>query len=155
MRIQRRTWVAERIGWAAFTLLVAAAAAGLFGAGPLARTEAASPDGGLRLRFERFARTATETGLTVEVAAAAPAGGMLRLRLGPELGERYQLARVWPEPARMLPAADGTVLEFAAEAGGGPARVQVWLKPDRPGWVASELALADGPPALFRQLVYP
>lgn len=156
MAFQRRTWVAERVGWCLFLLVIVAAGLGLFGAGPLAEVEVASPDGTVRLRYERFARVATETEMTVEVAAARAEGDTLRLQLGPELADRYEIARIVPEPMRMLPAQGHKVmLELGPQVPGEPALVRLWLKPARPGLARSEIGLAGGQPSAFRQLVYP
>jgi hypothetical protein len=155
MAFQRRTWIAERIGWSLFGLVLVAAALGLFGTGPLAETEATSPDGSVGLRYERFARTATETGMTAEIDAAPQVDGIFRLRLGPELSERYLLVRVQPEPRRMLLEGRAIVLELAAEPSGRPTSLRLWLKPDRPGLIQSEVGLVGGQPLAFWQLVYP
>jgi hypothetical protein len=67
---QRREWRAQRFGWWALTVFVAAAALGVFGGGPLSRATAASADGGLRLDYDRFVRSGAPARMLVHVAGS-------------------------------------------------------------------------------------
>ena len=74
MPFQRRTWLAERIGWFGMGAVVAAGLAGLLGGGgPLAtgRMEA----GGVTIEWPRMARL----GLTEPLRLVAPADATVRL----------------------------------------------------------------------------
>src|SRR6185503_10274526 len=54
--LQRKTWTVQRIGWGGMALIVVAALAGVFGSGPLTRTEVTDNPQTFRLLYDRFGR---------------------------------------------------------------------------------------------------
>jgi hypothetical protein len=56
LRFQRRTWVAQRVGWGVIACVLVAALLGLLGSGPFASRTLDSTQGGFRLEYELFLR---------------------------------------------------------------------------------------------------
>jgi hypothetical protein len=150
---QRREWRAERIGWCAFALFVAAALAGLLGPGPLSEASARTPDGRLRADYERFVHYGTQTSLRLR---AEPRDAReLRVWLADDVLERARIERVEPEPDAVLAAAGRHVYVFAVAAGGGPVDVTFELHPEWIGRLESRLGLEGGPELALAQLAFP
>jgi hypothetical protein len=116
MRHERAEWVVQRVGRVIMAVFVAAAAAGLFGSGPLAERH---QDG---ISFDRFARRESPTSLDVELDATR------RVWLGAEVLEQAEIERVTPEPVEV--AVDGRRLVYRFDGAG---TVQFALLPHRIG----------------------
>src|SRR5687768_11416946 len=52
--LQRRVWQGQRVAWGLMTVVVVAGFLGLLGAGPLGRRSIVTPDGAVRVEYERF-----------------------------------------------------------------------------------------------------
>lgn len=153
LRFQRREWVVQRVGWAAMALLVVAALAGMLGrGGPLARTHATSPDGSLRIEYDRFAHYEAPTRLRVSIAWPAPRGGEVRLWIERAYLAKARVQQVMPEPESVKLAGDRVIYVFAAGARGD---VSFELKPDTFGALAGTAGLEGGGEVRFRHFVYP
>jgi len=105
---QRRMWIWQRWAWGGIAGVLAFAAAGGFGDGPLSRAEARDREGRLRVVYERFGRLDAPN--DVEVEARPGPDGRLQLRLGAKFLEDFDVEL--PEPHRpeaTVDAAAGTV----------------------------------------------
>jgi hypothetical protein len=155
---QRRTWRFERIGWVLMALFVLAALLGATGSGgPLVRVEATTPDGALRIRYDRIQRQGAPTTLRF-AARAAPPGGTLDLRLDRVFLDGWRLEPGVPVPTTAAAGPEGLRLRFATAASGGAAPPVVALHATPDGWfrlARPEVALGDGPPARLFILVWP
>lgn len=162
MPFQRRAWRVERIGWAVMALFVLAALLGATGrGGPLAQAEATTPDGALRIRYERIQRFNAPSTLHIE-ARRAPADGVLELRLDHDLLRHWRLEASVPAVAAAGAAEpeESLRLRFAAPpAGGGPAAAPVVALHVTPEaalrLLRPEIALGDGPAARLWVLIWP
>lgn len=151
LRFQRRSWRVERAGTWLLVLVLAAAAAGLLGSGPLSRGVASG--GGLHVEFQRFAQYQTPERLVVRVEPAGAAE--VRLWVDRAYLERVRVEAMLPPPVRVEGAADRVVFVFAA-ASGAPFRVSFDTHPEALGFLHARLGLAGEPRTVaFRQLVYP
>lgn len=147
LELQQRGWVIQRVGWAVMALVLAAAAAGLFGGGPLSRAEAQA--GALRVEYPRFARREAVTTLKVHLPPARE--GEAHLWLERAYLEKLRIARIEPPPARVLAGAQRITYAFAAEGG---AAVSIHLQFIDSGALAG--TLGSGAAALaVRHFVYP
>ena len=153
LAFQRREWAVERTAWVVGLVLLAAAALGLFGDGPLARATVRTPDGILAVAYDRFARAEAPTTLRVRVAAAA-AGDALRVALDRSYVERVDVERVIPVPRRVETAGEWVTWVFDVTAP-GPATIVFRLQHDRPGRPTARLRLGEGRALAFTALVYP
>ncbi|MBW8268947.1 hypothetical protein [Caldovatus aquaticus] len=155
---QRRTWRIQRIGWAAMALVVLAALSGATGrGGPLAEAETVTPDGALRIRYERMQRLGAPTLLRLEArAGAANRDGAIELRLDPAFLRDWRLRPGVPVPEAAAAGPDGLRLRFRAAPGAARVAVMLELMPERAFLVARPaIALGDGPPARPLILVWP
>lgn len=147
----QREWRVQRISWPLLYALLLACMLGLFGQGPLSRTEIASADGRVQVELDRFLRR--ESPDTVELTLK-PGGSSARVRLSSEWAERVDIEQVFPDPEHRVAAADAVTLVFATQPG-EPVRVRLRLRAERIGWLHGWVALDDGPRLAFRQFVYP
>lgn len=155
MAWQCRMWEVERWGWAALAILAALALLGVFSNGPWSRASATDPSGRLTVEYERFHRNGAQTGMRVR-SAAEPEGELTTLRLSPTFLEAFEITAITPEPVDQAAGPDGIRMAFRTRpAGSGPWTVHLSIRPMRPGWVRSEIALAGRTPARFTQLVFP
>ena len=152
---QRREWRAQRFGWWALTVFVAAAGLGVFGGGPLSRATASSADGGLRLEYERFVRSGAPARMLVHVAGspAGDPGRALQLEFSRDFIDAIRLERVTPEPASILVGPDIVSLHLP-DAGSGPVTVVLDFEPLRAGRLTGRVAAGGGRALTFRQLAY-
>lgn len=151
-------------------LIVLAAAFGATGAGgPLSDAEATTPDGVLRLSYERFQRHQADTVLRIAILRppAESADGTFELRLGRALFDAWRIERIEPVPDSVATGPQGSRLRFrlSAEAGrtggtaaSGPPRplIAVHARALRPlAAVTAEVSAGAGPPARLAMFVWP
>jgi len=129
LEFQRKSWIAERIGWVFLWLVSAAGLAGVFGQGPLAQTEAGEA-GGLRVQYERFLQTDASSELRIHLPPSD--GAEQSLTVGWDYMREMEIQKATPLPLRMEAAA-GSVRFVFAVASGEAARVGVRLRPQKPG----------------------
>ncbi len=151
---QRSNWRWQRIGWVAMAALVAAAAAGVFGQGPVARVEA-SAGGTLTARYERYARENTPVALRVDVAPAAFRDGRIELMIDREFLAAMQIVEVQPQPLRIVALSDSLLFRFDSTAATTPVPVHFTFRPVEIGTHTARLWMADGTALRLRQFVFP
>ena len=147
----RLEWTAERVGWLVSVAVLAAAALGIFGDGPLARTEAATPDRRVVVDYARFARASAPTLLKTTVRPRAP-GDPVRIGLDRAYAESVHVEQVHPEPVRMT--AHGDWYEYVFDVA-EPTTIVFRTTPDSAGRLQGRVRVGDGAPVEFTQLVYP
>jgi len=143
---ERREQAVQRAGWGAMALFVAAAVAGLFGSGPLARTTARV--GGLEVEYPRFMRREAPAEVRVHVAPGVPA----QLWLGREVLDEFDVEAVTPEPDSVIAEADRLVYRYASV---GPPEVVLRLRPTHSGRASLRLGVVGREEAELSPLVYP
>lgn len=147
-RFQRGFWLAERIGWAGFGLVIALALAGLTGRGGWMSVQEAQV-GTARVEWPRVARR----GETVAVVLSFADGARHEVELGKDLLDHYDLAGTVPDPVRSVATPDGIAMLVDTE-GRAPQTVRVALRARRVGAVDMRI-VADGVVASGRGLVLP
>ena len=148
---QRREWRAQRLGSWALTLFVVAAAAGLFGSGPLSRVRATTPDGSLSVEYERFVRRGA--GLRLVVHHDAPASGAVELRLDRAYVDGLRIERVTPEPETIDVGATDVVFTFSTSSATALAII-IDAEPLHAGRLSAQVRTSAGQPLQLSQLVY-
>lgn len=157
MPFQRRKWVVDRVAWAITALILVAAVLGLWGSGPLNRTEATSADGQLSVTYDRFARHLGSSTLEVRIGPEAAVNGTVGLEIDSEFLLDNQIRSTTPEPATVTARGDFLVYEFPVESPEAMT-VRFDLRPDPDAWAALQevrVRIAPGRHVQFRQLVYP
>ena len=110
---QRREWVIQRIAWVLMGVILLAALLGLFGDGPLSHASARSPDGRIRVAYERFLRNHAPGEFSVFVEpGAVDADGRVRVWLARDYLESVRLKEVVPAPEAVAVAPERTLWTF-------------------------------------------
>ena len=146
---QKKEWTVQRIGWVVMLLLIAAAAAGLLGSGPISSTSASAE--GLEVQYLRFARLQTPEQLRVLID-----GGSDRVEVWFDASflSQKQIERITPEPAQVQCAGERYAFVFdAVEA--EDTEITFHLRPDSPGRTRGRVGLSGGPAVDLWQFVYP
>jgi hypothetical protein len=146
---QRREWTAQRLGWVLMGLLVLAAIAGLFGAGPLSNSSAERD--GLRLEYDRFGRLQQSMSLRLHFS------GDERESAAVFISRQYlasvQIENITPQPQRVESDVDWLIYSFLTRQRAGGATFH--LKPEKFGLLSGQARLEQGEPISFRQFIYP
>ncbi|WP_165243530.1 hypothetical protein [Paludisphaera soli] len=150
---QRRLWAWQRRSWALIAAVLAFAAVGGFGKGPLSNAEARDEEGRLHVSYERFGRMESPT--EVEIAAAPGTDGRLRLRLGEDFLRAYDVEGLDPYRASTRLDPDGATFTFDAVGGAAPVVLTLEIRPKAPGLARIQLGVEGGPMLSLAQFVYP
>jgi hypothetical protein len=149
----RRNSLVQRIAWCLLALLLIAALLGVFGAGGVFAEARVIGEGGVELRYDRFARRSASSTLLLRLGEAG-AGSQVRVRLARAFIERAQIDSVTPEPQRVETDTDGVTYVFAAgRAPSAPVRFD--LKLERSGRYRDQVVLEPGGTLELRQFIYP
>ena len=101
------------IAWPLLYALLAACLLGLFGQGPLSRTDVRSADGRLQIGYERFLRRESDDSIDFTLR---PTGQSARLHLSSAWVRKVDIDHVFPEPEQRVSGADAVTLVFATHA---------------------------------------
>jgi hypothetical protein len=150
---RRERWL-QRAGWVLFGVPLAAAAAGLLGAGPLAIVTASDPAGRFTVRYEWIERYNAPVELRVEMLR--PAGDTVELWIERRFLDQVQIESIEPAPLREQATAERRTFTLAA-GGDGPVRLAVFYRHRHPlSRHNFRLGLGDGDTAVhLRQFVLP
>jgi hypothetical protein len=138
------------------TVLVFAGTLGLLGSGPLGRGSVSTPDGSVRVDYERFLRRGTRTTLLVRARPASPDPPGLALRLAQPYVDRMRVESVFPPPRRVRAGGDHVILDFDVD----PRQPELYtvaieLLPLGIGGRWGTVGVEAGPQLGFRQWVNP
>jgi hypothetical protein len=153
LAFQHRQWMAERIGWTVMALLLMAAMAGAFGHGPLSKAEETSPDGSLRLEYERMARFRAPAELRVRLRPL-PSAGDVSLSIPVSYLDGVSIEEVRPEPAAVHLQGETMVYRFSVAPGTQNMEVLFRFKMETAGRLAGSVAV-EGASLPFSQFVFP
>ncbi|TPG61217.1 hypothetical protein EAH89_01265 [Roseomonas nepalensis] len=155
--LQRRVWLASRIAWWAMGAALLLAAGGAFGDGPLAEAEAASGDGSVTVRYDRFQRSDAGSPLLIRLAPRPGAAGEARFCLDHAFSRAWQVTEIEPAALREELEAGGTchVVPLAAAAPAAPV-IGIRVHPRRAALRAEgAVYLPGGGAARVAALVWP
>jgi hypothetical protein len=137
-------------------LVLFAATAGALGrGGPLSRAEARSPDGGLRIEYERFAHYQSPTSLRIAFPAEAVRGGEVRLWIERDYLRKTRVEQVLPAPRRVELGGGRLIYVFGVQTLRERGAASFDLKIEQVGGLRGAAGIEGGPQAAFRQFVYP
>jgi hypothetical protein len=152
---QRRTWRVQRVGWIVFLIVVVVALAGLFGSGPLSRSEAGSHASGLRIEYERFARLHAPTTLVIRADRRLARNDELPVVISGSAIQGLELPSTMPPPDGTGVAPDAVVLRFRTDRQPGELTVVLHAKPQQAGLLVTQIGVGEGPAHAVRQWIYP
>lgn len=152
---QRKEWAVQRAGWSLVGLLVVAALAGVFGAGPLSETTAASEDDTVKVEYERFIRNVGTTTMTVTLGPGTVADGKAQLYISRDMATGWRIENVSPAPSTESSSDEWLIYEFDA-LGDTPPEVKFLYRGDGFGRHAGDLHAGAGTtPVQVWQWIYP
>jgi hypothetical protein len=131
LEFQRKWWRFERFVWLVFLAVLLCDLLGLFGRGWLANAQKETPDGELRLKYERIARASTPSIMTLDFGPAAIVGGRIKVYVSDSIIKPLGAQRIAPQPELSTIGNGGITYTFAASE--SPASVQIELEPSFPG----------------------
>ncbi len=154
MVFQRRTWIAERIGWAAMAVLVIGAALGAFAAGPMSWTTVRDPQGRLSIEYGRLQRRSAPATVKVLVPAETITPEGLTIEVDRAFIEAFKIETIRPEPRQSTAISDGMRLQFGATPR-EPATIVFYCTAERIGLSRPRLGLAGRELVELPVFVYP
>ncbi|MBI1897685.1 MAG: hypothetical protein HYZ57_17050 [Acidobacteria bacterium] len=143
----------ERVAWAFFLLILAAAVAGILGPGPLSHAVAGTRDSALWIEYNRFEHSRRPGELVVHIGPSA--GGKVGLSLSRDYFERVQIANIEPAPERTVLTPEAYIYEFARGDPARPAAVILHFEARRAGFTRVRMRLDSGAQVGFTQFFFP
>jgi hypothetical protein len=153
-RFSRREWIFERAMWALMLLFVVAAAFGVFGGGPLSDGRAATPDGRMEIRYDRFLRYQTPTSVVVTLQRLGPEEQAIHLLVSQSLLQNFRLGQTSPQPQEIAYERGSIRYTFPIARGETQLVVRFELEPDTFGTQETHVSRAGGGAVLLRQFVW-
>ena len=155
-----KTWNSKRSGgrfenviWILFTSLLVLDVAGVFGRGPVAKTQRRSADGTSDVRYERIERTGTPSFMRVQFGPDAIHNGQVRLFVSESLVKELGTQRVIPAPLATELGNNGLTYTFPASQ--VPAAIEFSLQPTAPGYFHFALEVPGSEPVHATVAVMP
>ncbi len=156
LAFEKRTWAFERAGWALMTVVIVAAALGLFGIrGVLSDATVAHDTMTFRLSYNRFARRVAPTFLLFEVTQGTTKQESLTIWLNRDYLDRIRIQHITPQPQRVQASGNRMMFTFSVPESDQPAVIRFDLKTDTAGIVRGEAGLGSAAPVRFQTFVYP
>lgn len=148
----RRSWVAQRIGWAVMLLIIVAALAGAFGqGGPLSQAQATSDDGRLQVRYARVAHYIAPAELDIRLQPGPRATA--RIWVDNDYLDEVEITGITPPPSRSQLSGGRTLFEFPVD-GNAPASVKFNLQMRSAGSLRGHIGM-EASTVTIEQLVLP
>ena len=154
-RFQNAEWLAQRIGWTVWSLIMLAACVGLLGPGWFSSREETSPDGAITVGYERFLHYHNPSQIVVTCKGAPLDANEFGIRVQRSLLDCMQIRRIEPEPEHNQLTAGGIVYRFRRDQQADVINIVFHVEYERYGNVEGQIALAGGEPVTVRQFVYP
>jgi hypothetical protein len=152
LEFQRREWRVQHVGWWVLTSFVVAAAAGLFGNGPVSHARVGDPTR-LSVEYDRFTRLGAHTRLVVQ-GALPVTDGPVELSLDRTYFESFRVVRITPEPQGIAIGEQSVTLRFDREpARAGGYTIILDVEPLRAGRRNARIN-ASGSALSWRQFTY-
>lgn len=155
LAVQHRTWVIQRMGWAAMALIIMAALAGLFGGGPLARMAAVDDQQLVSLEYDRFSRYEGELLLKLELFPQATKTQRVTVKFDRTYWTSHVIEQIDPEPVTSSTSFDGFLYTFQVHSQNAPATIIVRLRPEYLGSLDGHIRINEQGSLTFHQFVFP
>ncbi|HEX5499407.1 MAG TPA: hypothetical protein VFX03_09280 [Thermomicrobiales bacterium] len=152
VEFQRREWRVQRIGWIVILAILAAAALGLFGSGPL--SQASVRAGPITVAYSRFDRRRSPTELNITIAGAS-GRRQIELWIDRSYLDHVNVERISPPPQSSRAGDDRTIFVFALDSQAETAAIGFAIEPEAIGRFDARLGLTGGQEVAFWQLFYP
>ncbi|MBK5647525.1 MAG: hypothetical protein I4N51_10885 [Acinetobacter sp.] len=151
LQYQQRSWVFQRIGWAAMSVIALAAGLGLTGEGWLSQAKVRQPGNPLWLEYERFGRFQSPEKLRIHIDKALPTN-QIRIGISRKYLEGVQIQQVTPEPDSIELSSNRLIYSFK---GTTPTAITFYIQPDKMGFSSGSVGLEGAQLLEFQQFIYP
>jgi hypothetical protein len=152
MRFQRRTWAVERVGWILMGVVIVAAAAGLFGVGPLSWATVRQLPDLAEIDYGRFQRQTAPA--TIRIKTPRPRSDGVLIEVDSAFLNAYKISSIWPQPVQSTALAHGVRFRFDV-AEGMPATIVFHVSPQRMGFFRPKLTIAGAEPVELPVFIFP
>jgi hypothetical protein len=152
MRFQRRMWAVERIGWILMGLVIVAAAAGLFGVGPLSWATVRQLPDLAEIDYGRSQRLTAPA--TIRIKTSRPRSDGVLIEVDNAFLGAYKISSISPQPAQSTAVAHGVRFRFDV-AEGTPATIVFHVSPQRMGLFRPKLTIAGAQPVELPVFIFP
>jgi hypothetical protein len=150
-RFHRRQWIAERIGWAAMAVVLAAGLLGfLGGSGPFVERRVRSGD--LELAYPAAMRFGSPEVLRL---AVRPRSEEAQVAISNAYLDAVSIDAIVPPPKEARGEPDWTVFAFATTESSAPISIRISIRPERIGRLTGSIRLDDGPAIALDHWVFP
>lgn len=153
--VQRKVWTLQRIGWAGMALIVLTALSGMFGSGPLARTEIRDDQQTFRLLYDRFGRYESEAVLQLVLTPETAKTNRVTVEIDRTYWTCHVVEQITPEPLISSIGIDGFLYTFESNAPSTPAVIIFRLRPKYLGALDGRIRVNDADPLQFHQFMFP
>ena len=153
--LQRKTWTVQRIGWGGMALIVLAALAGVFGSGPLARTEITDHPQTFRLSYDRFGRYEGELVLQLVLSPETTTSNRVTVEIDRTYWTGHAVEHITPEPLISSIGIDGFLYTFETNAPSTPSVIVFRLRPKSIGAMDGLIRVNNAGPLRFHQFMFP
>lgn len=149
----RRESLIQHIGEYILIAIVILGACGLFSKGFLSNGLAQSPDGSVRVEYERFGRV--QSNMKMSIRIDTPPGGQFTVTIGSGALNTLQIQTLQPQPVQALSDGSDMRLMYSSHNTGESHTVWLGLQPQQPGRVAISVSVDNHRPVQFNQWIYP
>lgn len=153
--LQRKTWTVQRIGWGGMALIVVAALAGVFGSGPLTRTEVTDNPQTFRLLYDRFGRYEGELVLQLVLSPETTTSNRVTVEIDRTYWTGHAVEHITPEPLISSIGIDGFLYTFETNAPSTPSVIVFRLRPKSIGAMDGRIRVNNAGPLRFHQFMFP
>jgi hypothetical protein len=140
--------------WLLMALLVLGALAGVFGSGPISRSRAEAPGGGLIVEYERFLRYQSHTSLLMTLRREQAGDRIVELVVDRSLLKNFKVERTTPQADRIEYGRGGVTYAFPVAAEEQEVVVRFELQPEALGTQVTALSRGTGGAVYLRQFVW-
>jgi hypothetical protein len=151
---ERRSFNVQRAGWIVMSVIVAAAAGGLLGSGPLGKATA-SAGGAFTVEYERLTRYQAQQTLRIQLQPTVTGRREARLWISRQFLDSSKIESIVPTPLRVEGSADRIHYVFHMSKPGDPLLVSFNIQAEQIGLVDARIGVDDGPDVKLKQFVYP
>ena len=152
---ERRKYTAERVGWTIAVLVLLGSLLGLFGEGILSHGRLGEPGSRLKIDYRKFARRQSDSELTLTFNVTTAGQKSVRFWLGERFLQAVSIQSIEPQPQSNVAAGNRLIYAIAILPVPGTSTVRISFRPDRIGFVPTDVGLESGPEFHFWQFVYP
>ncbi len=142
----------QRAGWAAITLLLLAAVAGIIGPGLLGTSTVASPDNLLKAEYSMTSNSHRDT--WIWITAESPGSGPITIWISREYVESFHIEEIVPEPERVYATGDRVFYEFLPAPGETMLKISLLAEPSSIGPISGTVG-AGGQLVKIKQFIWP